>query len=116
VGVGRYAHLLMDTARQGGDSAGGGATSDPVGSGPSYPDSSPAAFEDKDPTSTAGVHRRGPRRRRDARQRLHRPGADRVLGSSQGGGIALAVTASYPGPGAAHIQAPFCATCGRPPG
>jgi len=103
-----YAHLLMDTRGQGGDSAGGGATADPVGSGPSYPGFLTRGIEDKD----TYVYRRvftDAVRAVDAMRGsgFTDPARTAVLGSSQGGGIALAVAGLVPDLAAAHIQAPF---------
>jgi len=116
-GVGRVRAPVDGHPRPGGDSAGGGGTSDPVGSGPSYPGFLTRGIEDKD----TYVYRRvftDAVRAVDAMRGsgFTDPARTAVLGSSQGGGIALAVTGLVPDLAAAHIQARSCATCGRPPG
>ena len=103
-----YAHLMMDTRGQGSGWGGGGETSDPAGSG-----ASAAGYMTRgilDPREyyyrrlfTDGV------RAVDAAAAL--PGADAeriiVAGISQGGGVAIAVSALVPGLAASLIDVPF---------
>lgn len=103
-----YVHLVMDVRGQGGAYAGGGATPDPVGSGPSHPGFMTRGIEDPE----SYVYRRvftDAVRAVDAVRQLERtdPGRVALVGQSQGGGIALAVAGLLPGIGAAHFQAPF---------
>jgi cephalosporin-C deacetylase len=103
-----YAHLLVDTRGQGGAHAGGGATPDPVGSGPSHPGFLTRGIDDPHQY----VYRRvftDAVRAVDAVRVLPQVDPDRVavLGNSQGAGIALAVAGQVPGLAAAHFQSPF---------
>jgi cephalosporin-C deacetylase len=103
-----YAHLLVDTRGQGGAWAGGGATGDPVGSGPSHPGFLTRGIQDKD----TYVYRRvftDAVRAVDAMRGSPQVDPERiaVVGNSQGGGIALAVAGLVPGLSAAHFQSPF---------
>ena len=103
-----YAHLLMDVRGQGSGYAGGGATPDPVGSGPSHPGFLTRGIEDPH----AYVYRRVFTDAVRAVEAVRRvafvdPGRVGVVGASQGGGIALAVAGLVPDLGAAHFQAPF---------
>ena len=103
-----FAHLVMDVRGQGGGYAGGGATPDPVGSGPSHPGFLTRGIEDPH----AYVYRRVFTDAVRAVEALRRtafvdPERVGVVGASQGGGIALAVAGLVPGVGAAHFQAPF---------
>jgi cephalosporin-C deacetylase len=102
-----YVHLLMDTRGQGGDYA-GGATGDPVGSGPSYPGFLTRGIEDKETyfyrrVFTDAVRAIEAVRSFDAvdRERVA------VVGNSQGGGIALAAAGLVPDVAALYTQSPF---------
>lgn len=103
-----YAHLLVDTRGQGGAWAGGGATPDPVGSGPSHPGFFTRGVLDKD----TYVYRRvftDAVRAVDALRTSPYVDGGRIaaLGNSQGGGIALAVAGLVPDLAAAHFQSPL---------
>ncbi|WP_042394742.1 acetylxylan esterase [Streptacidiphilus carbonis] len=103
-----YAHLVMDTRGQGGAWAGGGATPDPVGSGPSHPGFLTRGIQDKE----TYVYRRvftDAVRAVDALRACEHVDGERIaaIGNSQGGGIALAVAGLVPDLAAAHIQSPF---------
>lgn len=103
-----YAHLLVDTRGQGGAWAGGGATADPVGSGPSHPGFLTRGIQDKD----GYVYRRvftDAVRAVDALRGSPWADGERVavVGNSQGGGIALAVAGLVPDLAAAHFQSPL---------
>jgi cephalosporin-C deacetylase len=103
-----YAHLLVDTRGQGGAWAGGGATADPVGSGPSHPGFLTRGIEDKDTYVYRRVFTDAVRAVEALRGSAHvDPDRVAVTGPSQGGGIALAVAGLVPGLRAAHVQAPF---------
>lgn len=103
-----YAHLLVDTRGQGGAWAGGGATADPVGSGPSHPGFLTRGIEDKDTYVYRRVFTDAVRAVEALRDCAHAdPDRIAVTGPSQGGGIALAVAGLVPGLRAAHFQAPF---------
>ncbi|MGI5142289.1 MULTISPECIES: acetylxylan esterase [unclassified Streptomyces] len=104
-----YAHLLVDTRGQGGAWAGGGATPDPVGSGPAYPGFLTRGIEDKDTYVYRRVFTDAVRAVEALRSRSDLVDAARVavVGPSQGGGIALAVAGLVPDLSAAHFQAPF---------
>ncbi|MFG2302703.1 acetylxylan esterase [Actinacidiphila glaucinigra] len=103
-----YAHLLVDTRGQGGAWAGGGATGDPVGSGPSHPGFLTRGIEDKDTYVYRRVFTDAVRAVEALRSSPHAdPDRVAVTGPSQGGGIALAVAGLVPGLRAAHFQAPF---------
>lgn len=103
-----YLHLLVDTRGQGGAWAGGGATPDPVGSGPSHPGFLTRGIEDE----YTYVYRRvftDAVRAVDAVRNCPLADPDRigVVGASQGGGIALAVAGLVPEVRALHVQSPF---------
>ncbi|MFE7168092.1 acetylxylan esterase [Streptomyces sp. NPDC057616] len=104
-----YAHLLVDARGQGGAWAGGGATPDPVGSGPAHPGFLTRGIEDKDAYVYRRVFTDAVRAVEALRGRgdLVDPARVAVVGPSQGGGIALAVAGLVPGLSAAHFQAPF---------
>jgi cephalosporin-C deacetylase len=103
-----YAHLLVDTRGQGGAWAGGGATPDPVGSGPSHPGFLTRGIEDKDTYVYRRVFTDAVRAVDAMRGSPHvDPERIAVVGNSQGGGIALAVAGLVPGLTAAHFQSPF---------
>ncbi|MFR0354961.1 acetylxylan esterase [Streptomyces sediminimaris] len=104
-----YAHLLVDARGQGGAWAGGGATPDPVGSGPAHPGFLTRGIEDKDTYVYRRVFTDAVRAVEALRGRgdLVDPARIAVVGASQGGGIALAVAGLVPGLSAAHFQAPF---------
>lgn len=102
-----YAHLIMDTRGQGGDYA-GGATGDPVGSGPSYPGFLTRGIADR----STYVYRRVFIDAVRAVQAVRSlgfvdPARVAVIGNSQGGGIALAVAGLVPDLAAVYVQAPF---------
>ncbi|WP_262056579.1 acetylxylan esterase [Streptomyces sp. STR69] len=104
-----YAHLLVDARGQGGAWAGGGATPDPVGSGPAHPGFLTRGIEDEDTYVYRRVFTDAVRAVDALRARTDLVDPDRVavLGPSQGGGIALAVAGLVPGLAAAHFQSPF---------
>lgn len=103
-----YAHLIVDTRGQGGAYAGGGATPDPVGAGPSHPGFLTRGIQDKD----TYVYRRvftDAVRAVDALRGSPYVDGERIaaVGNSQGGGIALAVAGLVPELAAVHVQSPF---------
>lgn len=102
-----YAHLLMDTRGQGGDHA-GGATGDPVGSGPSFPGFLTRGIEDKETYFYRRVFTDAVRAIEAVRS-LDVVDSARVaaVGNSQGGGIALAAAGLVPDLAALYVQAPF---------
>lgn len=102
-----YAHLLVDVRGQGGDHAGGGATADPVGSGPSHPGFLTRGIEDPETYFYRRVFADAVRAV-DAVRTLSCVDSSRVgvVGASQGGGIALAI-AGLADVTALHVQAPF---------
>lgn len=103
-----FVHLVMDVRGQGGAYAGGGATPDPVGSGPSHPGFLTRGIEDPRDYVYRRVFTDAVRAVEAVRQSpLVDPGRVGVVGASQGGGIALAVAGLVPELGAAHFQAPF---------
>lgn len=104
-----YAHLLVDARGQGGAWAGGGATPDPVGSGPAYPGFLTRGIEDRDTYVYRRVFTDAVRAVEALRGRTDLVDSARVavVGPSQGGGIALAVAGLVPDLSAAHFQAPF---------
>ncbi len=103
-----YAHLVMDTRGMGGAWAGGGATADPVGSGPSHPGFLTRGIEDPHSYVYRRVFSDAVRAVEAVRATgLADPGRVAVLGASQGGAIALAVAGLVPGLRAAHIQSPL---------
>ncbi|MHA6757749.1 acetylxylan esterase [Streptacidiphilus sp. PAMC 29251] len=103
-----YAHLVMDVRGQGGGYAGGGATPDPVGSGPSHPGFLTRGIEDPDDYVYRRVFTDAVRAVEAVRQlECTDPGRVGLVGASQGGGIALAVAGLVPGLTAVHFQAPF---------
>jgi cephalosporin-C deacetylase len=104
-----YAHLLVDVRGQGAAWAGGGATPDPVGSGPAYPGFLTRGIEDKHTYVYRRVFTDAVRAVEALRARadLVDPAKVAVVGPSQGGGIALAIAGLVPDLSAAHFQAPF---------
>lgn len=103
-----YAHLVMDTRGQGSTWGSGGATPDPHGSGPAYPGVMTRGIE-----SPQTYYYR--RLITDAVRALDhvrdRPDVDpdrvAVVGTSQGGGLALAAGALHPGAAAVVADVPF---------
>jgi cephalosporin-C deacetylase len=103
-----YAHLLMDTRGQGGGYAGGGATADPAGSGPSYPGFLTRGIQDKHSYYYRRVFTDAVAAVRAIRGAgFADPARVAVVGASQGGGIALAAAGLVPGLAAVYVQAPF---------
>ncbi|MFC1433641.1 acetylxylan esterase [Streptacidiphilus sp. N1-3] len=103
-----YAHLLVDVRGQGAGYAGGGATPDPVGSGPSHPGFLTRGIEDPHTYVYRRVFTDAVRAVEAVRSvEFTDPGRVGVIGASQGGGIALAVAGLVPDLAAAHFQAPF---------
>ncbi|MFF3562337.1 acetylxylan esterase [Streptomyces sp. NPDC002574] len=103
-----YAHLLVDARGQGGAWAGGGATPDPVGSGPSHPGFLTRGIEDKHTYVYRRVFTDAVRAVEALRGSPHvDPARVAVTGPSQGGGIALAVAGLVPDLTAAQFQSPF---------
>lgn len=105
--VAGYAHLVMDTRGQGGGWGSGGATPDPVGSGPAAAGSMTRGIESP---STAYLTRliTDAARAVDAARAL--PGTDgrvAVTGNSQGGGLALAAGGLVPDVEAVMANVPF---------
>lgn len=102
-----YAHLLVDVRGQGGQYAGGGATPDPVGSGPSHPGFLTRGIEDPENYFYRRVFADAVRAV-DAVRALSMVDPQRVgvVGASQGGGIALAI-AGLTDVAGLHVQAPF---------
>ena len=103
-----YAHLLMDSRGQGGQWGSGGDTPDPVGAGPASPGFVTRGILDP----AEHYYRRlvtDSVRAVDAVREL--PGVDRervaVVGNSQGGGLALAVSGLADGLAAVSAAAPF---------
>ncbi len=103
-----FAHLLMDSRGQGGQYGNGGATADPVGSGPAAPGVLTRGILDPEQyyyrrLITDAV------RAVDAVRAL--PGTDPsrtlIVGNSQGGGLATAVAGLVPDLAAALVSAPF---------
>jgi len=102
-----YAHLIMDARGQGGAHA-GGATGDPVGSGPSHPGFLTRGIEDKNEYVYRRVFTDAVRAVEAVRGlEFVDPTRVAVTGPSQGGGIALAVAGLVPDLTAVHVQAPF---------
>jgi cephalosporin-C deacetylase len=102
-----YAHLVMDTRGQGGGWGSGGATADPVGSGPAAPGSMTRGIEDP-ATSYLTRLMTDAARAVDVAREL--PGADgrvAVTGNSQGGGLALAAGGLVPDVDAVMANVPF---------
>ena len=103
-----FAHLLMDTRGQGGQYGNGGDTDDPIGAGPSTP-----GFLTRGLGNPNDHYYR--RLITDAVRAVdlvpELPGSDRtriaVVGNSQGGGLALAVTGLHAGVGALLASVPF---------
>ncbi len=102
------AHLLMDSRGQGGNWGAGGATPDPVGSGPHTPGVMTAGIESPFDHYYRRIFTDGVRAVEAARAL---PGVDPtrvgVAGISQGGGITLAVAGLVPGLAAAMPDVPF---------
>ena len=106
--VAGYAHLMMDTRGQAGSWGTGGATPDPVGSGPATPGFLTRGIADPDDhyyrrLLTDAV------RAVEAARALPGVAADRVAvaGASQGGGMALAVAGLVPDLTAVLPDVPF---------
>lgn len=106
--VAGYAHLVMDTRGQGSTWSGGGATADPVGSGPAAPGVMTRGIEDPHEHYYRRVFTDAVRAVEAARAL---PGVDpsrvAVAGISQGGGIALAVAGLVPDLRAVMPDVPF---------
>ncbi|MEV6424666.1 alpha/beta fold hydrolase [Streptomyces sp. NPDC051662] len=102
-----YAHLVMDARGQGGAHA-GGATGDPVGSGPSHPGFLTRGIEDKETYYYRRVFTDAVRAVEAVRSLdFVDPPRVAVAGNSQGGGIALAAAGLVPDLAAGYFQAPF---------
>ncbi|HEV7977959.1 acetylxylan esterase [Amycolatopsis sp.] len=102
-----FAHLLMDTRGQGGNTF-PGATADPVGAGPSYPGFMTRGIENKDDYYYRRVYTDAVRAVEAVRTLdFVDPARVGVAGGSQGGGIALAVAGLVPDLAAVYAQAPF---------
>lgn len=103
-----YAHLFMDTRGQGSTWGSGGVTPDPVGAGPSAPGVMTRGIGDPADHYYRRLFVDG-MRAVDAARAL--PGIDptrvAVAGTSQGGGIALAVAGLVPDISAAMVNVPF---------
>lgn len=103
-----YAHLVMDTRGQGSAWGSGGGTPDPHGSGPSYPG---VLTRGIDAPHTYYYRRLITDAVRAVDHVLTRPEVDpdrvAVVGTSQGGGLALAAGALHPGVGAVVADVPF---------
>lgn len=105
--VAGYGHLVMDTRGQGSAWGSGGATEDPVGSGPAAPGSMTRGIEDPE-TAYLGRLMTDAARAVDAARAL--PGADgrvAVTGTSQGGGLALVAGSLVPDVAAVMANVPF---------
>ncbi|NUU15965.1 acetylxylan esterase [Cellulomonas humilata] len=101
-----YAHLLMDTRGQGSQYGSGGDTPDPVGSGPAAPGFVTRGILDP----TTSYYRRvftDAVRAVDAVRSLPGVLGVAVVGNSQGGGIALAVSGLVPDLAGVLVSAPF---------
>jgi cephalosporin-C deacetylase len=102
-----FAHFVMDTRGQG-SAWGGGATPDPVGSGPAFPGYMTRGIEDPHDYYYRRVFTDGVRAVEAARSHpLADPARTAVLGTSQGGGITLAVGALVPDLVAIAPDVPF---------
>jgi cephalosporin-C deacetylase len=103
-----YAHLLMDSRGQGANWGSGGATADPVGGGPHTPGVMTSGIESPRDHYYRRLFTDGVRAV-DAVRAL--PGIDpsrvAVLGTSQGGGITLAVAGLVPDLAAVMPDVPF---------
>ncbi|WP_193105197.1 acetylxylan esterase [Brachybacterium sp. FME24] len=102
-----YGHLVMDTRGQGSRWGSGGATPDPVGSGPAAPGSMTRGIESPE-TSYLTRLMTDAARAVDAARAL--PGADgrvAVTGGSQGGGLAIAAGGLVPDVDAVMANVPF---------
>lgn len=103
-----YGHLLMDTRGQGSQYGSGGATPDPVGSGPATPGSVTRGIESPETAYWTRLVTDAVRAV-DAARAL--PGADprrtAIVGNSQGGGLAVAVSGLVPDLAAVMPSAPF---------
>lgn len=105
--VAGYGHLVMDTRGQGSGWGSGGATPDPVGSGPAAPGSMTRGIDDPE-TAYLGRLMTDAARAVDAARAL--PGADgrvAVTGNSQGGGLALVAGSLVPDVSAVMANVPF---------
>lgn len=103
-----YAHLVMDTRGQGSGWGTGGDTPDPVGSGPATPGYMTRGIDDPESYYYRRVFVDGVRAVQTLRS-LPQVDADRVsvAGSSQGGGITIAVAGLTPGLLGALPDVPF---------
>lgn len=108
-----YGHLVMDTRGQGSAWGSGGATPDPVGSGPAAPGSMTRGI-DAPETSYLTRLMTDAARAVDAARAL--PGADgrvAVTGGSQGGGLSIAAGSLVPDVEAVMPNVPFLAQIRR---
>lgn len=103
-----YAHLMVDTRGQGSGWGAGGATPDPVGSGPSSPGYMTRGIEDPHDHFYRRVFADGVRAV-DAVRAIDGIDPDRVAvaGTSQGGGITIAVAGLHDAVRAALPDVPF---------
>ncbi|GAA1731876.1 acetylxylan esterase [Isoptericola hypogeus] len=103
-----YAHLVMDTRGQGSGWGSGGDTPDPVGSGPASPGVMTRGVLDPADHYYRRVFTDGVRAV-DAVRRVDGidPARVAVTGTSQGGGIAVAVAGLVPDVAAAAVNVPF---------
>ncbi len=102
-----YGHLVMDTRGQGSRWGSGGATADPVGSGPAAPGVMTRGIESPE-TSYLKRLMTDAARAVEAARAL--PGADgrvAVTGGSQGGGLAIAAAGLVPDVDAVMANVPF---------
>ncbi|GHE03344.1 acetylxylan esterase [Streptomyces alanosinicus] len=102
------AHFVMDTRGQGSSWGGGGGTADPVGAAPAYPGFMTRGIDAPENYYYRRVYTDAVRAVEAARSHpLTDAARTVVLGSSQGGGIALAVGALVPGVVAVAPDVPF---------
>ena len=102
------AHFSMDTRGQGSGWGGGGGTADPVGHGPSYPGFMTRGIDAPENYYYRRVYTDAVRAVEAARSHpLVDPSRTVALGSSQGGGIAIAVGGLVPGLVAVAPDVPF---------
>ncbi|TPQ22495.1 acetylxylan esterase [Streptomyces sporangiiformans] len=103
-----FAHFVMDTRGQGSAWGGGGGTPDPVGSSPAYPGFMTRGVDDPEGYYYRRVFTDGVRAVEAARSHpLVDASRTAAIGSSQGGGIAIAVGGLVPDLAAVAPDVPF---------